>query len=128
MVKNPPSNAGDTGYRDSVPGSRRFRWRRKWQPTPVFLPEESHGHRSLVGYSTWGHKESDMTERRSNNNIVNVGCTIFPQVVFKGSSFCALLPTLVTFNFLDFELSVEEVIELWGFFYFRKKIRIFLLW
>ena len=69
-----------------------------------------------------------MTERRSNNNIVNVGCTIFPQVVFKGSSFCALLPTLVTFNFLDFELSVEEVIELWGFFYFRKKIRIFLLW
>ena len=38
-------------------------WRRKWQPTPVFLPGESHGQRSLVGYSPWGHKESDMTER-----------------------------------------------------------------
>ena len=38
-------------------------WRRKWQPTPVFLPGESHGCRSLVGYSPWGHKESDMTER-----------------------------------------------------------------
>ena len=38
-------------------------WRRKWQPTPVFLPGESHGGRSLVGYSPWGHKESDMTER-----------------------------------------------------------------
>ena len=37
--------------------------RRKWQPTPVFLPGESHGWRSLVGYSPWGHKESDMTER-----------------------------------------------------------------
>ena len=37
-------------------------WRRKWQPTPVFLPEESHGQRSLVCYSPWGHKESDMTE------------------------------------------------------------------
>ena len=40
-------------------------WRRKWQPTPVFLPEKSHGQRSLVGYSPWGRKESDATERRS---------------------------------------------------------------
>ena len=32
------------------------RWRRKWQPTPVFLPGESHGQRSLAGYSLWGHK------------------------------------------------------------------------
>ena len=38
-------------------------WRRKWQPTPIFLPGESHGRRSLVGYSPQGHKESDMTER-----------------------------------------------------------------
>ena len=37
-------------------------WRRKWQPTPVFLPGESHGQRNLVGYSPWGCKESDMTE------------------------------------------------------------------
>ena len=38
-------------------------WRRKWQPTPVFLPRESHGQRSLVGYSPWGGKESDITEQ-----------------------------------------------------------------
>ena len=37
-------------------------WRRAWQPTPVFLPGESHGQRSLVGYSPWGHKESDTIE------------------------------------------------------------------
>ena len=37
-------------------------WSRKWQPTPVFLPGKSHQNRSLVGYSPWGHKESDMTE------------------------------------------------------------------
>ena len=37
--------------------------RREWQPTPVFLPGEFHGKRSLVDYSPWGHKESDMTER-----------------------------------------------------------------
>ena len=37
-------------------------WRRKWQPTPVFLPGESQGQRSLVGCRLWGHTESDMTE------------------------------------------------------------------
>ena len=37
--------------------------RRKWQPTPVFLPGKSHGQRSLVGYSPWGREEWDMTER-----------------------------------------------------------------
>ena len=38
-------------------------WRRKWQPTPVFMPGKSHQPRSLVGYNPWGHKESDTTER-----------------------------------------------------------------
>ena len=37
-------------------------WRRKWQPSPVFLPGKFHGQKSLVGYSPWGHKESDTTE------------------------------------------------------------------
>ena len=38
-------------------------WRREWLPTPVFLPGESHGQRTLAGYSPWGHKESNMTEQ-----------------------------------------------------------------
>ena len=37
-------------------------WRRAWQPTPIFLPEESHGQKSLSSYSPWDCKESDMTE------------------------------------------------------------------
>ena len=37
-------------------------WRREWLPTPLFLPGEIHGQRSLVGYRQWNHKESDMTE------------------------------------------------------------------
>ena len=37
-------------------------WRREWQLTPVFLPGESHGQRSLVGYNPWGYKESDTTD------------------------------------------------------------------
>ena len=38
---------------------RKITWRRKWQPSSVFLPGKSHGQRHLVGYSPWGHKESD---------------------------------------------------------------------
>ena len=37
-------------------------WKREWQPIPAFLPGKSHGQRSLVGYSPWGHKELDTTE------------------------------------------------------------------
>jgi len=37
-------------------------WKRAWQPIPVFLPGESHGQKSLVGYSPQVHKELDMTE------------------------------------------------------------------
>ena len=43
------------------PWVRKIPWRRKWQPTPVFLPGKFHGQRSLVGYNPWGCKESDTT-------------------------------------------------------------------
>ena len=55
MVKNPL--AVQETWVGKIP------WRRAWQPTPVFLPGESHGQRSLVGYSSWGSKEWDTTER-----------------------------------------------------------------
>ena len=55
-------NVGNLGL---IPRSGRSPWRRKWQPTPVFLPGESHGQRSLAGYSPWGHKELGTTERLS---------------------------------------------------------------
>ena len=57
MAKNPPASAGNAG---SIPGSGRPR---EWLSTLIFLPGESHGQRSLAGYSPWGHKESDMTEQ-----------------------------------------------------------------
>ena len=48
-------------------------WGRAWQPTPVFLPGESHGQRNLVGCSQWGCKESDMTEATGNSiHIVHI--------------------------------------------------------
>ena len=45
--------------------------RRAWQPTPVFLPGESHGQRSLAGYSPWG-RESDMTEQLSTHEWLRI--------------------------------------------------------
>ena len=48
---------------------REDSWRRKWQPTPVFLPKEFHGQRSLEG-----HKKSDTTERLTNVLIKAVFC------------------------------------------------------
>ena len=48
VVKNPPANAGDV-RRGFDPWGRKILWRRAWQPTPVFLPGESHGQRSLAG-------------------------------------------------------------------------------
>ena len=60
VVKNPPAKCKRLGF---DPWVRKIPWRRKWQPTPVFLPGKSHRQRSLVGYSPWGHKESDTTEQ-----------------------------------------------------------------
>ena len=55
-VKYPPDNAGAIRDVGSISGSERFPWSRKWQPTPVFLPEKFHGQKSLVGYSPWSCK------------------------------------------------------------------------
>ena len=58
MVKAPVCNAGDPG---SIPGSGRSP-EKEMATTPVLLPGKFHGWRNLVGYSPWGHKESDTTE------------------------------------------------------------------
>ena len=60
--KESACNAGDAG---SIPGLGKIPWRKAWQPTTVFLHGKSHGQRSLAGYNSWGHKESDTTEQLS---------------------------------------------------------------
>ena len=62
MVKKLPANTRDirdSRFEDWV---GKTAWRRAWQLTPVFLPGESHGQRSLEGYSPWGRTELDITE------------------------------------------------------------------
>ena len=67
MVKNLPANARDARDVGSVPGRGRLPVRKR-QRTPVFLPGKSRGQRSLVGYISWGQKESDMTEHSTEHN------------------------------------------------------------
>ena len=62
VVKNLPANARRSRF---DPWMGKIPWRRKWQPSQVLLPGESHGQRTLVGYSPWGRKESDTTEQLS---------------------------------------------------------------
>ena len=64
------------------PWAGKIPWRRKWQPTPVFLPGESHGQRTLIGYSPWGRKESDMTEQlQFHFNLASNQCYLIMVVV-----------------------------------------------
>ena len=65
--KKSACNAGDLSL---IPGSERLiPWKKESQPTPVFLPGESHGLRSQVSYSPWGHKELDMTEQLTQQQV-----------------------------------------------------------
>ena len=63
--KESACNAGDIGDAGFGHCVGKIPWRREWRPTPVFLPEKSHGQRSLVGYNSKGCKESDVTEQLS---------------------------------------------------------------
>ena len=57
----------ETGF---DPWVRKILWRRKWQPTPVFLPGKSHGQRSLAGYTPKVHKASDRTEWLARDSLL----------------------------------------------------------
>ena len=69
VVKNPPASAGEVRDMGLIPGSKKIPWRRAWQPTPVFLPGESHGHRNQLGYSPGGCKELDTTGAATHTRV-----------------------------------------------------------
>ena len=72
VVKNLPANAGDTRDVGLIPGSRESLRGGNGNSLPVSLPGKLHGQRSLVGHSTWGHKEWDKTERLSTMMYVHI--------------------------------------------------------
>ena len=63
------------------PWVKKIPWGRKWQLTPVFLPGKSHGQRSQAGYSPWGHKESDTTEKINTYTHIH----IYTHTIVSGS-------------------------------------------
>ena len=63
MVKNSSAMQKTCRRHRFDPWVKNILWRRKWQPTLVLLPGKSHGQRILVGYSSWGCKDADMTEQ-----------------------------------------------------------------
>ena len=71
----------------------KISWRSKWQPTPVFLPGESHGQRSLAGYKQWGHKELDTTEH-THPCCSQSWCNFSPQL--QNSIMVVLIPVVLT--------------------------------
>ena len=82
--KNPPANAGSTGRRYGFnPLLRKILWRRKWKPTPTFLPGASRGQRSITwteapgtGFSPWGCKELDMTEHTHTHVHIHIKSSV----------------------------------------------------
>ena len=66
MVKQSICQCRRLGFDLSV---RKIPWRRKWQPSSIFLPEKFHGQRSLVGYSPRGHEEEDLVTQQQQLSV-----------------------------------------------------------
>jgi len=80
------------------PWVRKIPWRRAGQPTPVFLPGESHGLRSLVGYSPRGHTELDMTQHLGTEGLLTGPRGMLASVPFPFLVVLRLLPSLELFG------------------------------
>ena len=96
-------NAGSLGL---IPESGRFPWRRKWHPSPVFLPGKPHGQRSLVGYSPWGRKELDTTEQlhfhfQMYRSIILFFCSIFVWSEYQGNGLENEFRSISSSSFLE---------------------------
>ena len=89
------------------PWDGKISWKRKWQPTPVFLPGKSHGRRSLVDYSPWGHKESDTTEWLHFQFFFISNTLIIHMLVYLMSQRSLRLPTFLSIVFSLFCSSAE---------------------
>ena len=79
VIKNLPASAEDARNAGLIPGLGRSPGKRKWQPTPVFLPKTTHGQRSLEVYSLWGHKRAgpNLVTNQQQNGWEEVSKEVF---------------------------------------------------
>ena len=83
-------------------------WRRKWQPTLVFLPEKVHGKQNLAGYSPWSRKESDTTKQQQKHSLLIIGACLQKKSTDPASSWSpskcnysiveSLIPSILLLN------------------------------
>ena len=105
MVKNLPANAADTVDTGSTPGSGRSPGgEHRNPPQYLFFSGKSHGHRSLAGYSPWGHEESDMTEYAGTLLLILI-CKDVKVYVLNSFILCPLIISVLL-------LSISLVLEL----------------
>ena len=115
VVKNLPANAGDVKACRMAPCVRKVPGWRAWQPTPVFLPGESHGERSLAGYGVHivGHDWSNWActhERRKEDKYVFIECVILTFLF-------AISGSLNFFSWLWVTIWCRFLIPIWLCFY-----------
>ena len=103
-VEESACNAGDLG---SIPGLGRFLWRREWQPTPVFLPGEFHGQRSLAGYIQFM-----WSQRVRYNWVTHTHTHTHTERAYSGNRTVYLLLTLIFFSFFELIFTCHEVSNL----------------
>ena len=105
LLKNPPANAGDLGDKFN-PWVRKIIWRRAWPPTPVSLPGEAQGQRSLAGYSPWGYRDAAARRGWSGSACMCSICTglksIKQEGPFSRGFYTKKVPFLTNSHLLDF--------------------------
>ena len=99
--KESACNVGDLGC---ILGVRKIPWRREWQPTPVFLPGESHGQKSLVDNSPWGHKSQTrwVTKHTHKRLVIYCYLTFLGRLLGFILGSIHLLPVSHNFNYWGF--------------------------
>ena len=112
VVKNLPANAGDTRDTSLIPGSGRSSGEvNGWQPTPVFLPGESHEQRSLAGYSPWVTKSQTRLKRLISRTHTHTHAPPLPSL-----QMCNTAPLLwFPINSYKVSISAARVTEDWGY-------------
>ena len=107
-------NAGDLGLiLGSDPWVGKIFWRREWQPTPVFLPGEFHGQRSLLGCSPWGLKELDTTKQLTLSQMRNWGLESLNSPLAPVAQRLKRLPAMSQEDPLEKEMATHSSIFAW---------------
>ena len=107
--KESACNSGDPSL---IPGLGRSLWRREWIPTPVFLPGEFHGQRNLVGFGSWGCKESDTTDwlTLSLSLLIHLWCNVWSEIFIDSID---VLCWFIHFDSLPFNCMFRQLNGMW---------------